>query len=976
MIYSRSPYSIAQLKKFLILFLSYIPFFIHSQQPYYKRITAQKGLPSSTIYDLFCSSQGYVYLGLETGLSRFNGSKFILYPMVENKSRSVNAIQEDQQGKIWCMNFTNQLFFLEGDTLRPHALINEIIDNSGPLRDFVIHESGVYFLTEKELYLYTNENEIKLVTSIDTTHNGNSFVSLINSPNEEFIFILDIRNVYKLDKSGNIKVYSELPRKQCASAIHKDELVVSLKSSLKEFYLENRKIQNHVKFNRFYVNKIVSIGDDLWFCTNSGLSLFDLNSGGLNEFAFLNTRVTDIVQDFEGGYWVSSVDRGLFYVPDISTQFIKPSDYNVNAIEEGPNNSFFAGTGNGEIHHFSADGKLLRKIATHYNSEVEFLLYDSIQDRLISSHGLIDLKRSYLYKPVRFGKNIFSDSLGNLLINTYNQAVVLNKDLKSNPILPPSFESQNSFELFSSLSIPFYSLYQNRSNSGYYSPKENAYYIGAFDGLYKISNYNLKKELLFHGESTVVIGMTPSKRNKVWLSTQRHGVLLLNEDRVSSFVDKSMGLSSNTCRKIIERDGFLFVLTDIGLDMVNLLTKRVIRLTEIMSLSEITMYDFNISENKIRIAADVGVLIMDIPHNYKFYQPLIHQINFYSISDRVQTLINETNQLTNKSFKFEVEAINYENADIFQFSYRLIGFDSTWQVKESKDNLFNYIALSSGLYRFELRTKINDEYSPVKSIDFSIKKPFLESIWFYIIIMLSIISLAALIFRRLLVQQRKKQLIKQRLLQSQMISLRSQMNPHFLFNIVNSVQGLIYANKKTEASNLLGKMSMLMRCVLEVSDKPKISIHKELDILKNYVELEAARFEEDFKYSIKTKIPIEDQEILIPSLIIQPFIENAIKHGLMHKTGPKTLMIELNKKGDEWIEIIIEDNGIGREESQRINAKRVNHQSFASEAIESRITLINKANGENNITLKTEDLVDENKQAKGTRITIKINIHE
>lgn len=957
---------------FINLFFS---FFLQAQAPYFQKIGADQGLPTSTVYDLFSSKEGHLYLGVETGLARFNGTNFNLYPIVGNRSRSVNAIQQSEDGTIWCMNFTNQLFYLDKDTLRAAIKINKAVDQSGPLRDFVLDNKGIYFLTEKQLFLQRKNGVIVKVLDIDDTISNNSFIEVIKCSDGLGLYVLDGKFSYRLNQNHEIIERKLLKKGQNTGIIFNGELVTAPKANLKALRIG----QNTPSFKKngfdSYLNHLAVIDDELWLCTNSGLMPLNNENNTFDKLFFENTRVTDIVKDFEGGYWVSSVDRGLFYIPNKNLNQIRFSDYNVYRVCKGPKNSFFIGTGNGEICHFSADGSLINQLKTNYISEVEFMLFDSDENRLITSHGLFSLSNNYNYLPIRIGKSIAKDNKGNFLLNTYNQAIILNNNLRDEPNIPYNERGEVAFGSYSNYKIPFLALYKNRSNSGYFDVQSNSFYIGTYDALRKINYNGEEKVISFEGSNIIVLSITKSKKGDYILCTQKNGLLRMQNDKVEQLYDTKNGLNSNTCIKTIEKEHLLFVLTDLGLNMINTQTNRITNISANLSLKNINIFDFTIISKKLFLATDIGLLHIGIPEESLPIFPKLNNLSLFRAKEAIPLIETQFAHHDN-NLRFIADAVHFQNNGQYTFEYRLTGLDEDWQEQSSKNNTFSFLSIPSGEYTFELKMKINEVYSEMYSKSFIIKSPYWQTPWFFILAFGLTIFLSFLFFRRVLLQQRKKQLIKQRLLQSQMVSLRSQMNPHFLFNIVNSVQGLIYANKKTEASNLLGKMSMLMRRVLEVSDKPKISIHKELDILKNYVELEAARFEEDFKYSIKTNIPIEDQETLIPSLIIQPFIENAIKHGLMHKTGPKTLMIELNKKGDEWIEIIIEDNGIGREASQRINAKRVNHQSFASEAIESRITLINKANGENNITLKTEDLVDENKQAKGTRITIKINIHE
>ncbi|MCH4830292.1 sensor histidine kinase [Flavobacterium columnare] len=207
--------------------------------------------------------------------------------------------------------------------------------------------------------------------------------------------------------------------------------------------------------------------------------------------------------------------------------------------------------------------------------------------------------------------------------------------------------------------------------------------------------------------------------------------------------------------------------------------------------------------------------------------------------------------------------------------------------------------------------------------------------------------------------------------QSNLRALKSQMNPHFFFNALNTLQSYIVANEKNEAIEYLSKFSNLTRIILEMTDKDWISIADEVKTLKLYLEIEKARFEEDFLFSIKTQADLDVEAIKIPSMLLQPYVENALKHGLLHKFGIKELYINFTIK-DKILSILIEDNGIGRKKSQELNQiKNKKHQSFATNALQNRIDLLNEYN-QKNISIEIIDKLTDNKLPNGTLIVIQI----
>jgi LytS/YehU family sensor histidine kinase len=212
---------------------------------------------------------------------------------------------------------------------------------------------------------------------------------------------------------------------------------------------------------------------------------------------------------------------------------------------------------------------------------------------------------------------------------------------------------------------------------------------------------------------------------------------------------------------------------------------------------------------------------------------------------------------------------------------------------------------------------------------------------------------------------------KQKALESRLQSLRLQMNPHFLFNALNSVQQMILANEEMVATKYLSRFSKLLRAILVHSDKESITLRKELEILKLYIELESIRFKESFHYEIVCDKNIDTDEVKVPTLLIQPFVENAIWHGLMHKESNRKLKLEFGEENDR-MHCIIEDNGVGRKKSQELKGIAPHGSSHQSRGIavstERLKAMKNRAGEEGHI--KFIDLQHADGTAAGTRIEI------
>jgi len=204
-------------------------------------------------------------------------------------------------------------------------------------------------------------------------------------------------------------------------------------------------------------------------------------------------------------------------------------------------------------------------------------------------------------------------------------------------------------------------------------------------------------------------------------------------------------------------------------------------------------------------------------------------------------------------------------------------------------------------------------------------------------------------------------------------NLRQQMNPHFIFNTLNSIQYYMYQHDKLSTNQYLTKFSSLIRRTLDNSRHTSISLKDELDALELYLELESLRFKNKFAYHISVDEEIDLIDHKIPTMLIQPYIENAIGHGLMHRDEGGNLSIDL-KLENNCIACSIEDNGIGREAAMMIKQKKNgNHQSLGTTITESRLKLVNQLHGKN-MRVEYTDLVDSEGKPAGTRVKIYIPI--
>lgn len=210
--------------------------------------------------------------------------------------------------------------------------------------------------------------------------------------------------------------------------------------------------------------------------------------------------------------------------------------------------------------------------------------------------------------------------------------------------------------------------------------------------------------------------------------------------------------------------------------------------------------------------------------------------------------------------------------------------------------------------------------------------------------------------------------------ESKFLNLRLQMNPHFLFNSLSSIQHLIVSQQTTKAYRYLTVFSHFLRSLLKYAEKNFIPLDEELAILRMYVELESLRFDQSFSYAITVDESLANDEVLVPSLMVQPFAENAIWHGLLHKEGEKKLAISFSNNSDECLTCVIEDNGVGREKASAVRQNKISsmvHESRGIRIIEERLDLLQQKTGKPAV-VQIDDLYDKDRNAIGTKVIITI----
>jgi two-component sensor histidine kinase len=331
-------------------------------------------------------------------------------------------------------------------------------------------------------------------------------------------------------------------------------------------------------------------------------------------------------------------------------------------------------------------------------------------------------------------------------------------------------------------------------------------------------------------------------------------------------------------------------------------------------------------------------------------------------------------------FSISFSARAYTIPGDVRFRYRLAGFDD-WTETNGR-RFANYTNVPGGDYVFELQTANNEgEWTnQLVKLPIHIHIPYWKKAWFQGLVIALLLLGAFCIYRYRVAAIRRKDKLRseyeKKLANVEMSALLAQMNPHFLFNSLNSIDSYIIKNESTKASEYLNNFARLMRLILQNSRSNYISLKEELEALDLYLQMESLRFRDKFDYHIQVDEQLNTESIVLPPLLIQPYVENAIWHGLMHKQKGEKGKVDLQlSRKENVIHCVIEDNGIGRERALEIRASKhgPRRPSMGMQITRDRMEMINKLyNTTTNV--QVTDLKDQENRAIGTRVELTIPI--
>jgi streptogramin lyase len=971
----------SSIKSFFITLLAFVAFQFLSAHSFYKvNYNSNNGLPSSEVYHVFQDSKGFIWFSTNQGISRYDGYQFTNFDITDNLPRNtVFEAYEDYKGRIWFTSLTDDLCYFFNNKFHRYAY-NRLLNKFRLVKNRNVSKR-TFFVDSLDNIYYTRYAE----KTIKIDKNGHA--QWINLSDEGHRIILKINNngtvLYNFSRSDSIPYIENVngrfiqinaPKSFFSSdythSVVTDRYVII--SFRNEVYVVERRSGKTLKYT--FENSIIWMSQDqdgiIWIgFYNTGIKGF-VDAEDLNRplFHLLKKHsVSSICKDSEGSYWATTLNDGAFYFPSLQVQALKKSNElkvkSINTICSNDDQIWFAGN---SPYLYSFDGQIKEwPWVKDFSSDIRKLVW--FNNKLIvsvssprSMGGLINPEKRETRKvDVYFlgAKQILD---GGIILCAPNHDYF---EYRNNKFMHHYFPDQIVFKYI-------FDVCQDSLGNMWY---------GTERGLILKKNdrfVNMRDSNALYGTRVMCI---VKDGDLMWMGTKGGGLLCKMPGALINYTTED-GLPSNSISDIIVDNDTLWLASNKG--VAKFAGKPSIGKVETWStangLTNNEVNDIDLLNGTVYVATQDGLCYFPKSMCGINKTPPPVYINNIRINNRDTTLLNEYHlDYKHNHIIFSFVGINYQKINDIEYKYRLIGADNAWNYSTQTEA--RYSALLPGEYTFQLVAINNSGIQSAVPVEVKIiiSTPYWRTRWFLLLSLLILIALLAFIVMSIFSYRmrtfKKQNCLKQEMNKFRQKALSSQMNPHFLYNSINSAQYFILNNDPNTASDYLSGLGKLMRLVLNNSMYDRVSLKEELKALFLYVEMEQKRFDYTFEFCKSIDRNINLDRTLIPPLILQPYVENAIHHGLRTKKGKRLLKLIIRTKGN-CIIVEIEDNGVGRKQTERSerNKNSSTHISFGTEITKHRLMILEEVYSKK-MTVDIDDLYNNDDKPEGTKVTLTIN---
>jgi ligand-binding sensor domain-containing protein len=987
--------------------------------PIFYHISEQDGLPDNVVNCFFQDSRGVMWLGTSYGLCSFDGSTIKTVQSKESKDDShkffsmvVNSIAEDDQKNVWLAT--------EGGLTRYNLITGEIksyafktdLQGVNQLK-CVVYNNGIIwaggnngllkFDIKKEQFVrYSNDNNTSSKLPVWLNNNIRDMLMdkqhhlWIATGNGLWLFHQEAEKFECYDSPDNDSNFDELLNTVFQD--HAGKLWMGCwNRGLKEFDM-----QKHIIGHEFAKNANSNVASIAEQKNIDGTYQFWL-AGGLKSFNPVSRTYSENISkqsfNLEGGgvqktfvsrdnlLWVST-DRGV-YIMDVTKQLFKQRILSDSALST------------------QGSGLLVEKnrIWIGGHAEKSLLQLNLATGEIENRSAMVNYKKKeQLVAPMVMQIHRNNDRLW---FATNEGMVVYNELTGVQHAYVHNDKDSNSFPRDFIINI-------------FFTPKGEIWVFPWRKGVWKLDEQTqhfapvvVTLPTTSENKRLNIDNATADDKGNIWLADLDEGIIKFDA-------------ASHTFKRIVNEQ----IPEHARVSNVVFYNGKVwaVEHSIVLNLDPITdkmaywpmpkgwdkyVYSFVIKNNILWITSRTGLLSFDIQqHTFKRYNEADgivnnnmdgrimcgENANIFFVSNNYLTSFNPSSVLSIKDgstlllsnveandkqilFDNEIADIPYGIRNI-SFSWALLhysnplqnhyycfleGADKVWQDAGNK-GIVTYNSLAAGTYTFHYKAATSDgQMSREQTIKFTVLMPFWQTWWFRILLFSAVLCSILLVIRNVRNRERRKANLQKQMVELEMKALRAQMNPHFIFNALNSIQECVVMKNTDAAYTYLSKFSKLVRMILDQSGKPFITLQDEMQMLELYVSIEELRFNKGLAYTIECDDASAASFTKIPSMIVQPYVENALWHGLANKDGDKKLNISFVHE-QEYLVCKIEDNGIGREAALQLTTKHIaQKKSMGMKITKERLSLLDiKA------SVNIEDVKDTYGNATGTIVLIKI----
>lgn len=945
----------------LLSFCSLLFSTMRSQQPAYF-ILGESQFKGVQVYDVVQDPDLNYWFATNEGLYFFNHYTYEKIECDKAKSNSVFNFVIDKKGVIYCHNLNNQVFQIKNKSCTLfYELANDEISSDINL---CVTETNELVVGCRKLILLNEQGAV-----LDRFAVGPHYLGPPYNSSQYGI-------IYHLGASDSVLVFhnkqSTRRRLESKQDIDKGTGVLKFFAHQSTIYALNLRtkaiftvdlktfaltaLPKNLAFARSEWVRLYSTDNELWVAgTLPGVVMLnkDLANEQLN-LLYEDYFISDVYKDHEGNILLSTFDKGILVIPDMQIPDV------IHSFRDDPVTALL----------YDNDIGLLLG-----SSKGRLMTYRNAAFTTLTDKGKRPIER--LYGQNHFPFILFDDGY----IRAYNKQTKKISDVCQASLKDAVIASDKLFYLGTNIGIfkcewtggskfncALLKDFGFRVYSMALNPQTGALYASTSKGLFYIDTKGLSKKILYNKEPLFPNSLYYNN-GKIYATDKKGGILIIEGDHVSASLFPVVNGQTEILSKFIIHNNTLIAKSPKGLFQFDMSGKLLNALSISQGLSSNRIIDLALEGDQLWVSHTNGVQQINL--NTLCQKSTSPEIRLTRIlaNDNVIDSTNKGEFNTNqRKIEFVIAAPTLRNRENIRYHYKLEGNDARWTINDYESNKIIYNALAPGSYTFFVKAEKQGVFSKTIAYPFSIAAPFYAHWWFIALAVIVFLILVYSIYRWQLNIQRKKSQQINELNASKLTAIQSQMNPHFIFNSLNSIQDLILKGDVEHSYSYITTFSNLVRRTLSYSDKDFIDFEQEIKLIELYLSLEKLRFKKDLNYTINTN---NIGDIQIPPMLIQPFIENALVHGLLHKEGTKQLSISFHL--NDVLTCTIEDNGVGREKSKAIKQRqRADHESFAGKAIDKRFEILSNVFG-GDFGIVYEDLYDNN-GASGTRVILRMPV--